>query len=106
MGQVFLSYNKADKDAVNRLARWLAEQGIDIWLDAQSLAAGEDWQEAIERVLGSCSACLVFCGPSGLSPWQNAEIRVVLDRGNSSDRVRIIPVFLPGTQGDRRKLLP
>jgi CTP:molybdopterin cytidylyltransferase MocA len=106
MGQVFLSYNKADKAAVERLAHRLSEQGIDIWLDAQSLAAGEVWQSAIERVLGTCSACLVFCGSSGMSPWQDAEIRVVLDRRNSADPVRIIPVFLPGVQGDRRELLP
>ena len=72
---VFLSYNSADKPAVDELARRLAQEGIQPWLDTWNLIPGEPLQEALEAALDRCAACVVFIGPSGTGPWQNEEMR-------------------------------
>lgn len=40
----------------------------------------------------------VFVGPSGVSPWQNEEMRAAINRRVQETRglFRVIPVLLPG----------
>ena len=63
---VFLSHSSADKPAVEELARRLAKEGIQGWLDKWNLIPGEAWQPAIEKALAESETCAVFVGPSGL----------------------------------------
>ena len=65
---VFLSYNKADKPAVDEIARQLVKAGIQPWLDKWNLVPGEPWQEAIEEALEACQTVAVFLGPCGVGP--------------------------------------
>ena len=97
---VFLSHSSADKPAVEELARRLAQQGIQAWLDKWHLIPGDPWQPAIEKALSESETCAVFVGPSGLGPWQNEEMRSAIDRrvADSAGRLRVIPVLLPGLQ--------
>jgi hypothetical protein len=67
---VFLSHSSADKPAVEDLARRLAEEGIEAWLDKWHLIPGDPWQPAIEKALAESETCVVFVGPSGIGPWQ------------------------------------
>lgn len=105
---VFLSYNAADKPAVEEIARRLRRVGIDPWLDHWNLIPGEPWQEAIEVALGQCATCAVFVGPSGVGPWQNKEMLVALERRSKAGRkdFRIVPVLLPGAERGERNRLP
>jgi hypothetical protein len=41
---------------------------------------------------------VVFVGPRGLGPWQQRESYRALDRQTAGPSIRVIPVFLPGTQ--------
>jgi len=94
---VFLSYNSADKPAIEELARRLAREGIRPWLDRWHLIPGEPWQEAVEEALEQSETVAVFVGPSGVSPWHNEELRAALDRAvRTRDDYRVIPVLLPG----------
>lgn len=103
----FLSHNSEDKPFVQELARKLHEQGFECWLDEWHLVPGEAWQPAIERALAECGTCCVFIGPSGIGPWQNAEMRAAIDRRvNDRDGFRVIPVLLPGTERPQRSELP
>jgi hypothetical protein len=43
---VFLSHSNADKPAVEELARRLAREGIQAWLDKWHLIPGDAWQPA------------------------------------------------------------
>jgi len=108
---VFLSYNKADKPAVDEIARQLVKAGIQPWLDEWNLIPGESWQEAIEVALDSCAICAVFVGPSGTGPWQNEEMRAAIqrrvnDRQAGERPFRVIPVLLPGAERGERSHLP
>jgi hypothetical protein len=48
---VFLSHSNTDKPAVEELARGLAKEGIQAWLEWH-LIPGDLWQPAIEAGLG------------------------------------------------------
>jgi hypothetical protein len=112
---VFLCHNDADHPAVESLARRLVQAGLQPWLDEWNLVPGEAWQPAIERALDECQTCVVFVGPSGISPWQHEEMRAAIEqrigaareRGLGESAFRVIPVLLPGAErGERSKLPP
>ena len=107
---VFLSHSSADKPAVEELARRLAKEGIQAWLDKWHLIPGNPWQPGIEKALAESETCAVFVGPSGFGPWQNEEMRAAIDRrvhdSDSGRRFRVIPVLLPGAKRAERSSLP
>jgi hypothetical protein len=105
---VFLSHSTADKPAVEELARRLAKEGIQGWLDKWHLIPGDLWQPAIEKALAESGTCAVFVGPSGFGPWQNEEMRAAIDRRvqDNGKRFRVIPVLLPGAKRAERSSLP
>ena len=105
---VFLSHSTADKPAVEEIARRLAEEGIQVWLDKWHLIPGDPWQPAIEKALAESETCAVFVGPSGLGPWQNEEMRAAIDWRvrDTNRRFRVIPVLLPGAKRAERSSLP
>jgi len=65
---VFLSHSSTDKPAVEELARQLAKEGIQAWLDKWNLIPGDPWQPALEKALADSETCAVFVGPSGFGP--------------------------------------
>jgi hypothetical protein len=103
---VFLSYQRTDKEAVEYLARRLREAGLQVWLDRWNLIPGEPWQEAVEEALDDCATCAVFWGPRGLGPWQNEEMRVALERRVREQNYRVIPVLLPGCPEPEKAKMP
>jgi len=105
---VFLSHSSTDKPAVEELARRLAKEGIQAWLDKWHLIPGDSWQPAIEKALAESETCAVFVGPSGFGPWQNEEMRAAIDQRvrDSDRRFRVIPVLLPGARRAERSSLP
>jgi len=97
---VFLSHSSTDKPAVEELARRLAKEGIQAWLDKWHLIPGNPWQPDIEKALAESETCAVFVGPSGFGPWQSEEMRAAIDQRvrDSGRRFRVIPVLLPGAK--------
>jgi hypothetical protein len=104
--QTFLSYNSTDHMAVEQIAQNLHRQGIELWLDTWNLIPGNAWQAEIERALEDCGTCSVLIGPSGLGPWQHAEMRAAIDRQISKGDFRVIPVLLPGAERGERSRYP
>ncbi len=92
---VFLSHAAGDKPAVEKLARRLLEAGIKPFLDKWHLIPGEPWQEVIESALEQSRSCAIFLGVGKMGPWENEEMRAVLDAQSRGGK-RIIPVLLPG----------
>jgi hypothetical protein len=105
---VFLSHSSADKPTVEELARRLAKEGIETWLDKWNLIPGDPWQPALEKALADSETCAVFVGPSGFGSWQNEEMRAAIDRRvhGSGRRFRVIPVLLPDAKRAERSSLP
>src|SRR5215472_13537734 len=95
---VFLSYSRADQDAVESIASALRERGLKPFLDRWYLPGGQPWPEALERELARCRAVAVFLGPAGMGSWQKREAYKALDRQTHEDRFPVIPVLLPGLE--------
>jgi hypothetical protein len=74
--------------AVEELARRLAKEGIQAWLDKWHPIPGNPWHPDIEKSLGESETCAVFVGPSVLAPWQNEEMRAAIDRRVRDKRPR------------------
>jgi len=104
---VFLCHSNTDKTDVEKLARRLTQEGIQVWLDKWHLIPGDPWQPAIEKALAESETCAVFIG-SRIGPWQNEELRAAIDRHvvESSRLFRVIPVLLPGAKRAERSSLP
>jgi formylglycine-generating enzyme required for sulfatase activity len=106
---LFFSYNSADRPEVLKLATKLKDFGLNPWLDAWHLVAGEPWLPAIESALRDCGACAVVVGPHGLGNVQEDEMWRALERSIDSKRgdrrFRVIPILLPNcARGDRARL--
>jgi WD40 repeat protein len=95
---VFLSHAGQDAAAVEAIAERLRRtHRLTPFLDRWHLRPGDPWQPELTEALARSSTAAIFVGPAGLTPWQNAEMQVALDRAvRSSDEFRVIPVLLPG----------
>jgi hypothetical protein len=96
MIDAFLSYNRADAEAVERVAAELRASGLEPCLDAWSLMPGASWPDALERQLAECLSFVAFVGPSGSGAWQKREIQFALDRQADDPDFPVIPALLPG----------
>jgi RNA polymerase sigma factor (sigma-70 family) len=105
---VFLSYNRDDKAAVEIIAKKLLKKGITPWLDKWNLVPGVPWQPEIESALCECRTCAVVVGRSGIGPWQNEEMRAAIQRRvtDKQRQFRVIPVLLPGATQNGASSLP
>mgnify|MGYP000078048660 CR=1 FL=1 len=73
MADVFISYKREERQAVERLAQELRLLGIDVWFDA-SLNAGEAFSDEIDREARAAKAILVCWSPAArASDWVKAE---------------------------------
>jgi|GEM_PF-1999692 len=90
---VFLCYNREDRDAVLVIAEKLKGMGIKPWLDEWELRPGSNWLDALENQIKEIRSAAVFFGKSGLGPWQKNELNAILATFNSRNRP-IIPVIL------------
>ena len=87
---VFVSYSRRDQEFVDRLVTDLRRHGAEVWLDRESIAPGENWQEAIERGLLNSSILLYILTPDSLkSAWMSAEIGAAVGQGK-----RVVPVLV------------
>ena len=93
--EVFLSYSRADADAVEAVRARLSEAGVTSFLDRTGLPAGQPWQPSLERELGRSGAVAVFLGQR-MGSWQHREVQVALDRQGRERDFPVIPILLPG----------
>ncbi|GAK61316.1 methyltransferase type 11 [Candidatus Vecturithrix granuli] len=93
---VFFSFNSEDREAVEYLARYLADQAnLRPWFDQWELIPGEPWVRNLERGLAASATCAVFVGKSGEGPWQKREVETALRQQVEHQDFRVIPVLLP-----------
>ncbi len=91
---VFLSYNSQDKPAALELADSLKNRELEVWLDIRELRPGSIAQESLEEGIKASKAGAVLIGKDGIGPWENQEMRALLDLAVRENK-RVIPVLLP-----------
>lgn len=115
---VFISYRRSDSQhATGRLfarlaPRFLAES--EIFMDIEAIAAGADFEAALDRALSGCKVCLVMIGPD----WtrKDAEGRRRIDDPDDFVRrevaavlardILVIPVLIDGAPMPKAADLP
>src|SRR5690349_5708098 len=94
--EVFLSYNSADRNIVEAIARKLKERNISVFLDRWYLIGGVPWPQLLEQTLSSCNSVAILLGASGMGTWQQKEQQLALDLQGKRPNFRVIPIILPG----------
>ncbi|MGK5680228.1 TIR domain-containing protein [Actinoplanes sp. URMC 104] len=91
-GHVFISYSRCDELYVDRLAEWLTEAGVPVWLDRQRLEVGDRWAHELRDRIDDCAVLLVV-----MSPAAEASIYVGNEVQRARDRAKpILPLLLSG----------
>jgi WD40 repeat protein len=97
---LFISYNRADRQAVLPIVDHLHSRGVATFIDRNDLLPGTPWMSSVEQALEDADAVAVFCGRHGLGSVQKREMSVALDRQArdeaSGQTFQVIPVLLPG----------
>jgi|SRR5712664_3797839 len=94
---VFLSYHSDDRELATQIASELRDSGLRVWFDQWELRPGWTWVERLDDAIKDSNAAVVLIGPSGVGPWEAAEVRGALQRYVSRGSP-VIPVILPGVK--------
>lgn len=78
--KVFLCHASADKPAVRSLYKRLVADGVDIWLDAESLVAGQNWQVEIPKAIRESDVVIVCLSEKSINKegYVQREIKFAL----------------------------
>jgi WD40 repeat protein len=93
---VFVSYNRAEGSTVERIARRLRAEGLEVFFDRWVMSAGQSWQDEILDAMQGAAACGVFIGSEGLGDWAREELAVAQLRAAHDPRFRLFMVLLTG----------
>lgn len=79
--KVFLCHASADKPAVRSLYKRLVADGVDAWLDAESLVAGQNWQVEIPKAIRDSDVVIVCLSEKSINKegYVQREIKFALD---------------------------
>lgn len=92
---VFLSYNKADKLQVRRLAVRLKAVGVRVWLDEWVIQAGDIIALKVDEGLEQSRVLLLCISPAALaSGWVALERSTAVHRDPTNASRRFIPLLL------------
>lgn len=91
VADVFISYKRDERPAVEQLAARLRDLGLNVWFDA-GLSAGESFNDEIDREARAASIILVCWSPTAReSKWVKAEAMI----GFEQDKLAAIHVAGP-----------
>lgn len=88
MSRIFISYSREDGEFVQKLAKSLKDNKIEIWIDVFDIPAGMKWDNAIETALMSATHVLFVLSKSSAA---SENVRDELDYARQK-RKKIVPV--------------
>ena len=90
MADIFISYARADRDKIEKLASALEAEGYSVWWDRQ-IIGGSEFADDIERELATAKAVIVGWSDAGSkSKWVKDEASI------AADASKLIAVSLDG----------
>jgi hypothetical protein len=99
MARVFISYVTENACVVDRLSIDLKRQGIDVWVDRDSLLPGQHWRDEIRNAIQGGDffiACFSMQYHQREKSYMNEELVLAIDelRSRSITKTWFIPVIL------------
>ncbi len=93
--KVFINHSSKDEQYVQRIAKSLKDQGIDVWYDEWSIGVGDSLVSKIEAGIADSNVLLVILSKASIkSSWVRAEINAFFNKAMSDRNIRLIPVLL------------
>jgi hypothetical protein len=92
---VFISYSRSDRSHAERLAAFLAAEGIPVWYDYE-IRTGERFGKTIQRAVDECAAFVPLLTPAtDGSEWVGREITYAIQQKKPILPVRLADCPLP-----------
>jgi len=92
---VFISYSHVDKDIVDKIAKALVKERINIWVDRWELNIGDSIVQKVQAALGDSDALLVILSKASVeSEWCKKELNVGLIREIEEKKTVLLPVLI------------
>jgi formylglycine-generating enzyme required for sulfatase activity len=89
MSQVFVSYSRKDLAFVERLAKDLQANGLDVWYDLSGLEVGQRWGNEIQKAIQKSQYFVAVMSPnSAESEWVEREFLY-----SSNLKLKVIPLL-------------
>ncbi|MEM6901362.1 MAG: toll/interleukin-1 receptor domain-containing protein [Pseudomonadota bacterium] len=88
-GNIFISYNRGDRDFRSQLEQLLIDEGYNPEYDLEGIASGEAWQARLEEMIGACDTFLVIL----TAEWAGSENCRKEFKIAENKRKRMIPVL-------------
>ena len=96
---IFVSYCRADSKFAQRVVRSLEKAGLDIWIDAKELKAGDSLLDQIHLAIGSASFFLVLLSSHSVnSKWVQQELKFAFTRQLKNNERFVIPLLVDGCE--------
>ena len=90
----FFSYSHRDRVLARKIATFLNEKGIDVFLAHEHIEVSEEWREEIFKHLESASVLLALLTPNyEKSVWANQEAGIMRGKGG-----KVIPLIVGKTE--------
>ena len=86
---IFVSYAREDRPRVEKIAEYMAAQGVDVWFDRRITGGQEQYEEIANALRGSSFVLLVWSASAAGSAFVQKEINLAATLGKI-----IIPVRL------------
>ena len=81
--------------ALRQLTDELGAQQLDVWLDKDSLLAGDDWPTELDEILWTCDGAVVLLDSVSVeSDWVYKEAMRLSDRKARCPDMLLVPVYL------------
>lgn len=94
--QIFLSYSRNDLPAASQLRAALAQRGLEVFKDDDSIYRGDEWVWRLQEGIQACSVFLILVGRDGLREWMRLECGAAIARRAAASNLcpAIVPVLL------------
>ena len=81
---IFLIHAHSDRETVHKLYQRMVNDGLNVWLDAERLQPGQDWQNEIRNALLQCDAVIVClsCVFDERKGYRHEELKLALEKAN------------------------
>jgi hypothetical protein len=90
MPDVFISYTREDREIAQRLTSALEDIHLSVFMDAESIVAGESFSRVVAEALSKAVAVIVLLSShSKRSHWVEEEIEIALEKEKT-----VIPILL------------
>jgi len=95
---IFLVHAHSDREIVHKLYARLIKDGVNVWLDAEKLQPGQDWQHEIRKAILKSDMVIVCLSQTfdKRQGYRHEELKIALEKARlfTDNEIFIIPVRL------------